>query len=136
VGSERTLSNRERHGNDTVGRRLSVEDADVVGQVIEDGQIVLDGDDVGGRGEDGTDDSGSIETLLDVEVGGGLVEHVATERKHDMWFRSASNPESQSGRRNTKRKGIGKRKVGLTRQPAGSYSGRWRTSGALHPRAW
>lgn len=64
----RTLSDRERHGDDTISRRLSVENADVVGQVVEDGQIVLDGNDVGGRGEDGSNNSGGVETLLDVEV--------------------------------------------------------------------
>lgn len=38
---------------------------------------MLYSDDIVGRLEEGTDDSSSVETLLDIEVGRGLVEHVA-----------------------------------------------------------
>jgi len=40
---------------------------------------VLDGDDEGGRGGEGSNNSSGVETLLDIEVGGRLVEHVARE---------------------------------------------------------
>jgi len=72
-----TFTNGERHGNNSVGRRSTVENTDVVGQVVENRQIVLDGDDEGSRGGEGSDDSSGVETLLDIEVGGRLVEHVA-----------------------------------------------------------
>lgn len=41
---------------------------------------MLDGDDIVGRLEEGTDDSRRVQTLLDIEVRRRLVEHVAIER--------------------------------------------------------
>lgn len=79
--SRRTFSHRERHRDDTVHRGHAVEDTDEVGEVVGDGQVVLDGDNVDFGAEEGTDDAGGVETLLNVEVGRRLVEHVAAERR-------------------------------------------------------
>jgi hypothetical protein len=78
---KRTFSHREGHRNDTVHRGHTVEAADEVGEVVRNRQVVLDGDNVDFGGEEGTDDAGGVETLLDVEIRRGLVEHVAVEGK-------------------------------------------------------
>ena len=74
------LADREGHGDHAVGAGHAVEAADEVREVVEHGQVVLHADDVLGArgvvGEDVADDAASDEALLDVEVGGGLVEHV------------------------------------------------------------
>ena len=71
-----TFAHGEGGGDHTVDGRLSVENADVVGQVVEDGQIVLDDDDVAVGSEQTADQTTSGETLLDIQEGGRLVEHV------------------------------------------------------------
>lgn len=71
-----TLTNGCWHSNNTINSWASVKNANEVGQIIEDGQIVLDDDNVVVWAEEGADDGGSLKTLLDIEVGGRLVEHV------------------------------------------------------------
>jgi len=71
-----TFAHGEGSGDHTVDGGLSVENADVVGQVVEDGQIVLDDDDVAVGSEQTADQTTSGETLLDIQEGGRLVEHV------------------------------------------------------------
>jgi hypothetical protein len=83
-----TFTNRGRHSNDTVNCWLTVQDANEIGQVIEDGQIVLYDDNVVIWAEQGADGSGSGETLLDIEVRRWLVEHVAAHVRMDLGFNS------------------------------------------------
>ena len=64
-------------GDDAVDGGLAVEDADVVGEVVEDGEIVLDDDDVAVWTEERADQATSREALLHVQEGRGFVEHVA-----------------------------------------------------------
>lgn len=71
-----TFTDGVREGDDTVDGGLTVETADVIGKVIEDGQIVLDNDDVVVGAEEGANDAGGAQSLLDIEVRGRLVEHV------------------------------------------------------------
>jgi len=71
-----TLTDTSRSGNNTISTRLTVEHADVIGHVIEHRKIVLDDDDVLVSTNHGTDDFCSLETLLDIEVGARLIEHV------------------------------------------------------------
>mmetsp|Transcript_34926 Transcript_34926/g.75545 ORF Transcript_34926/g.75545 Transcript_34926/m.75545 type:complete len:324 (+) Transcript_34926:514-1485(+) len=70
------LADGERHGHDTVVGGRAVENADEVTEVVQHGEIVLHADNVRRWGEKTADAAGSLEALLDVEVGGGLVEHV------------------------------------------------------------
>ncbi|PWZ00343.1 hypothetical protein BCV70DRAFT_109253 [Testicularia cyperi] len=70
------IANGRGHGNDTVDRRHTVETADEIGEVVEHRQIVFDGNDVSVGVEERADHSGGIETLLDIEIRRGLVEHV------------------------------------------------------------
>ena len=53
---------------------LAVEDADEVGEVVEDGEVVLDDDDVVVLLEQRPDRLGRVDALLHVEVRRGLVE--------------------------------------------------------------
>lgn len=76
-GRELTFAHGEGHRDHSVDTRYSIEDTDKVGQVVEDGQIVLDDDDVDLGVEEGADEPGGVETLLDIEVRRRLVEHVA-----------------------------------------------------------
>ena len=62
--------------DDTVDGGLSVENADEVGKVIEDGQIVLDDNDIVIGAEQTADLAGGSETLLDIQEGRRLVKHV------------------------------------------------------------
>jgi hypothetical protein len=71
-----TFAHGEGGGDHTVDGGLSVENADVVGQVVEDRQIVLDDDDVAVGSEQAADQTTGGETLLDIQKGGRLVEHV------------------------------------------------------------
>jgi hypothetical protein len=71
-----TLANGVRECDDTVNGRLAVKNTDVVGEVIENRQIVLDNDDVVVITEERADDQSGAQTLLDIEVRGRLVEHV------------------------------------------------------------
>lgn len=71
-----TLANGERLGDDTVDTRLTIEHADVVRKVVENGQIMLNTENVGKLGAKVTDDATGGETLTDIEVGRGLIDHV------------------------------------------------------------
>jgi len=64
-----TLTDRRRQGDDTVDGRLTVKQTDEVGQVVENGQIVLDDNDVRGRAEQTADQTTGGQTLLDIQEG-------------------------------------------------------------------
>ena len=76
----RTFANRRGESDDAVDRGFTVQTADKIGEVVEDGEIVLDGDDIAPGVEETADYSSSLETLFDVEVTRGLVEHVPASR--------------------------------------------------------
>lgn len=71
-----TFTDGRRQGNHTIDGGLTVENADEVGEVIKDGQIVLDDNDVVIITEKRANDSGSSQTLLDIQVRRRLVKHV------------------------------------------------------------
>jgi len=71
-----TFSNGERHGNDTVGTGFTVQAADEIGKIIQDTQIVLNANDVNFRAEETSDTFGSSQSLLDIQVRTGLIQHV------------------------------------------------------------
>ena len=77
VSRELTFTYRVRHRYDTVHGRLPVETTDEVGEVIEDGQVVLDGDYVVVGREQLTDDLGSLQPLLNVQVTRRFIKHVS-----------------------------------------------------------
>lgn len=63
-------------GDNTVDGRLTIQNANEIGEIVENRQIVLDDDDVVVGAEKRADDTGGSQSLLDIEVGRGLVEHV------------------------------------------------------------
>jgi len=71
-----TFTYGEGSGDHTVDGGLSVENADVVGQVVKNRQIVLDDDDIAVRSEQTANQTTGGKTLLDIQEGGRLVEHV------------------------------------------------------------
>lgn len=71
-----TFTDRVGQGDHTVHGGLTVEDANVVGEIVEDGQIVLDDNDVVIITEQRPDDASSAQTLLNIKVGRRLIEHV------------------------------------------------------------
>lgn len=71
-----TFTDGEGSGDHTVDGGLTVENADVVRQVVTDGQIVLDDNDVAVGGEKAANETTGGQTLLDIQEGGRLVEHV------------------------------------------------------------
>lgn len=71
-----TFSDCEWHGNDSISCWLSVQAADEIRQIIEDGQIVLDHNDVVVMCLQVPDHGGALDSLLDVEVRSGLIEDV------------------------------------------------------------
>lgn len=71
-----TLTDRVGQGNDTVNGGATVQDADVVGEIVENRQIVLDDNDVVVVSEERANDQGSTQSLLDIEVRRRLVKHV------------------------------------------------------------
>jgi hypothetical protein len=91
-----TLTNREGKGDDTINSGLTVENADEVGQVIQNGQIVLDNNNIlltNGDilvSEETADGASGVETLLNVEVRGRLVEHI------DVGLLDANNSNSET----------------------------------------
>lgn len=54
--------------DDTVNARNAVKTADEITEIVEDRQVVLDGDDVCVRVEKRTDHSCCVQTLLDIEI--------------------------------------------------------------------
>jgi len=71
-----TFSDGERHGDDTVGAGFTVQAADEVGKVIQDTQIVLNANNVNFRAEETSDTFGGSESLLDIQIRTGLIQHV------------------------------------------------------------
>ena len=71
-----TFTDGVRHRNDTVHGRLPVQTAHEIGKIVQDRQIVLDRDDIAVGGEQTANDARCLQTLLDIEVTRGLVEHV------------------------------------------------------------
>lgn len=71
-----TLTDGVGKGHNTVNGGLTVQHADVVREVVENRQIVLDDNDVVVITEQRANDLGSAQSLLDIEVGRRLVEHV------------------------------------------------------------
>ena len=74
-GSERTLSDAERHRDDAVRARHAVQAADEVGQVVEHRQVVLHHDDVLVGGDQAADGARRLQPLLHVQVARRLVKH-------------------------------------------------------------
>lgn len=70
------FTDRRRQSNHTVDGGLTIENADEVREVVKDGQIVLDNDDVVIVTEKRANDSGGGETLLDIKIRRRLVKHV------------------------------------------------------------
>mmetsp|Transcript_25210 Transcript_25210/g.64046 ORF Transcript_25210/g.64046 Transcript_25210/m.64046 type:complete len:241 (-) Transcript_25210:765-1487(-) len=77
-----TLAHGEGHGDDAVGAGHAVEAADEVGEVVEDGKVVLHADHKDLGAEQRADAARSVEALLDVQVRRGLVEHVNLRLLH------------------------------------------------------
>ena len=71
-----------RLGEDTVGTFGTEDQIDVVGQEIEDGQVVLDDDDHLLLGEL-LDDPGHLDPLVDVQIGRWFIEEVDVRILHD-----------------------------------------------------
>lgn len=71
-----TFSNGERHGDDTVSTGFTVQAADEIGKIIQDTQIVLNANDVNFRAEETSDTFGGSESLLDIQIRTGLIQHV------------------------------------------------------------
>lgn len=71
-----TFTDGVRHSDDTIDGRLSVENADIIGEIVESRQIVLDNDDIVIVADKRTDHLGRAQTLLDIEIRRWLVKHV------------------------------------------------------------
>lgn len=71
-----TLSDCERHSNNTISARLSVETANKIGQVIQDRQIVFDQNDVIIVGLNSSYEFGHLDSLLNIEIRSWLIENV------------------------------------------------------------
>lgn len=71
-----TFTNRVRHSDNTIDGGLSVENADVIGEIVESRQIVLDDDDVVIVADKRANHLGGAQTLLDIEIRRRLVKHV------------------------------------------------------------
>jgi len=71
-----TFSDGERHGDDTVSTGFTVQAADEIGKVIQDTQIVFNANDVNFRAEETSNTFGGSESLLDIQVRTGLIQHV------------------------------------------------------------
>jgi hypothetical protein len=71
-----TLTDGMGQSHNTINGGSTVENTDVVGKIVENRQIVLDDDDVVVVTEERANNHSSAQTLLDIEVGRRLVEHV------------------------------------------------------------
>lgn len=71
-----TFTNRCWKSNDTIDSWSSVEYANEIGKVIQDGQIVLNADNIVIWSEEGANDFGGTKTLLNIKVGRRLIKHV------------------------------------------------------------
>lgn len=72
-----TFTDGGREGDDTIYGWLAIQNADEVGQIVEDRQVVLDYDDVVIWAQKFTNRTGRAQTLLNIQIGRRLVEHVA-----------------------------------------------------------
>ena len=70
-----TFSNGEGHSDDAVATRDAVKAADKVGEIVEDGEVVLDDDDVALGAREAANRPSGAETLFHVQVRRRLVEH-------------------------------------------------------------
>lgn len=71
-----TFPDSEWHGNDSISCWFSIQAADEIRQIVEDGQIVLDDYDVIIMRLQISDHGGALDSLLDVEVRSGLIKDV------------------------------------------------------------
>ena len=71
-----TLTDRRRQGHDTIDGRATVEDANKVGKVVQDRQIVLNDNDIIIWSQELSNRTRSAETLLDIQVRRRLVKHI------------------------------------------------------------
>ena len=70
-----TFANTERHSDDTVSAGSSIEAAHEIGEVVEDGQVVLDDNDELVRCEEISDRNGRLQPLFYIQVARRFVEH-------------------------------------------------------------
>ena len=66
---------RERHSDHAIGSGDSVQAADEVGQVVQHGEVMLHHYDELVGVDQVPDGHGRVQSLLHIQVGGGLVEH-------------------------------------------------------------
>lgn len=66
----------EGGGNDAIDRGFPIEHANVVRQIVQDGQVVLDNDDVAVGSQQAADHTAGGQTLPNVKEGGRLIKHV------------------------------------------------------------
>merc|ERR1719336_604395 len=69
------FSDRKGHGDNPVGTRDAIQHADIVREVVENAQVVLNDDDELIALQQVPDRASSVQPLLHIEVGAGLVEH-------------------------------------------------------------
>lgn len=70
------LAHGKGHGDDAVDAGHAVQAADKVAEVVKDAEVVLDDNDIGAGPQEGANGTCRHEALLDVQIGGGLIEHV------------------------------------------------------------
>ena len=63
------FSNGEGHSDDAISTGNTVQATNEVGQIVENGQIMLDNDNELVRMNERPDSHGSVQTLLDVQIG-------------------------------------------------------------------
>lgn len=71
-----TITNRCWKGDNTVHGGHTVQNTDIIGEIIQNRQIVFDDNDVGLRGNQWSNDTSSVQSLLDIQVGRRFVKHV------------------------------------------------------------
>ena len=75
--SRLTFTDGVRHSDYAVHRWLSVQTTDEVREIVEDRQVVLNSNNVVIRGEETADNLGSDQALPNIQIGRGLIKHVA-----------------------------------------------------------
>jgi hypothetical protein len=88
-----------RHSDDTIDGGFSVENADVIGEIVKDRQIVLDDNDIVVVAEQRTNNLGGTQTLLDIEIRRRLVKHV------DIGFLDANSADGKTLKFTTREQG-------------------------------
>mgnify|MGYP000899123386 FL=1 len=71
-----SFSYSEGHSHYTVSSRLTVKATDEIGKIVQDGEVMLNEDNVVVVGLKPSDQLCTVNALLDIEVRGGLVEYV------------------------------------------------------------